>query len=376
MKWSLKLGTLAGVPVYVHATFALLLGWIGLVNWMTGQTVAAAVSGVAFVLAIFVCVVLHELGHALAARRFGVPTRDITLYPIGGVARLERMPEKPAEELWVAIAGPAVNVAVAAALALWLFVTGGFEPLGALGVARGSFIERLMVVNILLIAFNMIPAFPMDGGRVLRSLLAMRMDYSRATGIAARIGQAFALAFAFAGFFFNPFLVVIAFFVWMGAGHEARFTRMRTALEGIPVAHAMRTRYRTLHPEDHLGNVVDVILAGAQTDFPVVARGRVVGLLAHDRLAKLLASHGAWARVGDVMETDVASVQWDQPLASVAPNMLAGGVRLIPVLQHGALVGILTGDSLSRFLELHRALHHGGGSSTLGGNGEPSTSAP
>lgn len=356
MKWSLKLGTVAGIPVYVHATFALLLGWIAVVHWMAGGTVSAALAGMVFVLAIFACVVLHELGHALAARRFGVPTRDITLYPIGGLARLERMPEKPSEELWVALAGPAVNVAIAAALALALFITSSFEPLQTIGVAQGSFLERLMAVNLLLIVFNMIPAFPMDGGRVLRAVLAMRMNYARATNIAARIGRAFALVFAAVGFFFNPFLVVIAFFVWIGAGQEAGFTRMRDAFDDVPVSQVMHTRFAVLHPEDTLGHAVDLSLAGGQKDFPVIAWERVVGVLTEDRLMNAIAATGGSVRVGDVMATDFPSVDPDTPLASVIPAMISKRARLVPVHRNGRLAGILTGDAVRRFLEIQRRL--------------------
>jgi Zn-dependent protease len=205
MKWSWKIGEYAGIGVYVHATFLLVILWVVSLHW--GQDVAAIIEGVAFVLSIFGCVVLHEFGHALAAKRYGIQTRDITLLPIGGVARLERMPEDPKQELVVAIAGPAVNVVIAAILYAALAIFGRvdlperfarFEPfyLGA-----GSFMHNLMTVNIFLVLFNMIPAFPMDGGRVLRGLLATRMDYVRATNIAANVGQFLAFVFGFIGLF-------------------------------------------------------------------------------------------------------------------------------------------------------------------------------
>jgi Zn-dependent protease len=168
MKWSTKIGTFAGISVYVHTTFLMLIAWVAFAHWQTGHSVSAAVQGVAFVLALFGCVVLHEFGHALTAKRFGIRTRDITLLPIGGLARLERMPDDPRQELWVALAGPAVNVVIAVALFFVLQVTGTFAPLSTLSVTSGSFLERLMIVNVFLVAFNMLPAFPMDGGRVLR----------------------------------------------------------------------------------------------------------------------------------------------------------------------------------------------------------------
>ncbi|MCC6773238.1 MAG: M50 family metallopeptidase, partial [Gemmatimonadaceae bacterium] len=179
MRWAARIGTFAGISVYVHATFLLLIAWIGLSYWRAEQSIPAVVSGIVFILALFGCVVLHEFGHALTARRYGIRTRDITLYPIGGVARLERMPDEPRQELLVAVAGPAVNVVIAALLFLVLWLAGGFVPFEQLSVARGNFLERLMVVNIWLVVFNLIPAFPMDGGRMLRAALAMRMDYAR-----------------------------------------------------------------------------------------------------------------------------------------------------------------------------------------------------
>jgi Zn-dependent protease len=250
MKWALSLGRIAGIPVYVHATFALLLGWIAFLHWTSSGSLSAVASGLLFIVALFGCVLLHELGHALAARRYGIRTRDITLLPIGGLARLERMPDRPVQELWVALAGPAVNVAIAAVLFLWLVGTRTLVPLESLSVVGGPFVERLLVVNLFLAVFNLIPAFPMDGGRVLRALLAMRIDYVRATRIAATVGQGVALLFGFVGLFANPFLILIALFVWSGASQESAMVQARSALGGVPVESAMITDFRTLHPSD------------------------------------------------------------------------------------------------------------------------------
>ncbi|MCU0787797.1 MAG: site-2 protease family protein, partial [Verrucomicrobia bacterium] len=186
--WSFRLGRLFGVDVYVHFTFILLLGFIGVAHGLAQRSWDAALNGVLFFAGIFLCVLLHEFGHVLAARRYGIKTRDVTLLPIGGVARLERMPDKPAQELAVALAGPAVNVVIAAGLALGLGLGGGWQPLAALSTTGGNLFERLLFANLFLVAFNLLPAFPMDGGRVLRSLLAMRMSAVRATHIAATVG--------------------------------------------------------------------------------------------------------------------------------------------------------------------------------------------
>lgn len=228
--WSLKLGQVKGIGIYVHGTFLILLAWIGLSSALRGHGLTATLEGVLFTVAVFAIVVVHELGHALAAARYGIRTRDITLYPIGGVASLERIPENPRQEFVVALAGPAVNLALAAGLAAIL----GVEkvPLGVHDVhlIGGSFLTKLMWVNVSLGLFNLLPAFPMDGGRVLRGALALRLGRDRATEIAARVGQVMALGFALLGLFGNPMLLFIALFVWTVAdarcsgpgGHDAR----------------------------------------------------------------------------------------------------------------------------------------------------------
>ena len=221
MKWSIRIGRFSGIDVYMHFTFLLLLGWVAFVHWRQGQSIAAAAGGVVFILAVFLCVILHEFGHSLTARRYNIKTRNIILLPIGGVARLERLPTQPLQELWVALAGPAVNIVIAAGLFIWLSISASFEPIQGLTLTTGPFLERIMAINIFLVAFNMIPAFPMDGGRVLRALLATRLEYSRATQIAANIGQVIAVFFGIVGLFYNPLLLLIAFFVWIGAAQES-----------------------------------------------------------------------------------------------------------------------------------------------------------
>jgi Zn-dependent protease len=226
MKWAWRLGRLAGIDLYVHATFLLLVAWVALREYPYG--VAAIGTSLVYIVALFAIVVMHELGHALTARRYGILTRDIILLPIGGVARLERMPRDPRQELLVALAGPAVNVGIAIVLYGLLRLTGSppaadLYTVDLLSSTR-AFVYQLVLVNIMLAVFNLLPAFPMDGGRVLRALLAMRMSsYARATTIAARVGRALAVVLGVVGLyeFQNPFWVLIAIFVWMGAGSEA-----------------------------------------------------------------------------------------------------------------------------------------------------------
>src|SRR5438132_2455336 len=230
--WSLRLARIAGIDVYVHATFFLVIAWIALVYWNERHDFAAVVDGVGYILTLFACVMLHEFGHALTAARYGIRTRDITLLPIGGVARLERMPDVPVQELWVALAGPAVNVVIALLLFGWLRISGSWETVERVGVATGGFLERIMIANVALVGFNLLPAFPMDGGRALRALLAMRMEYTRATSRAAVVGQGMAIVFALIGLMGNPILVLIALFVWIGAGRGARMTQTKCELAG------------------------------------------------------------------------------------------------------------------------------------------------
>ena len=363
MGWSWRIGRLAGIGVYMHATFLLLIAWLAITYWLQSRSVAAVVSGVAFILALFGCVVLHELGHALAARRYGIQTRDITLLPIGGVARLERMPTKPLQELWVALAGPAVNVGIAAVLLFWLVLANNLEPVAQLGVTSGSFLERIMVVNLFLAGFNLIPAFPMDGGRVLRALLAMRLEYTRATQIAATVGQGMALLLAFYGFFGNPFLIFIALFVWIGAASEARMVQLQSALAGIPVQRAMVTDFRTLSARDSLGHAVELVRAGSQQDFPVVDdSGRITGVLTRGNLIAALARSGHDTPVSAVMEQSFQTAHDHEMLEGAFARLQSCDCHTLPVTREDRLVGLLTMDSLGEFVRLQAATRTAGSS--------------
>ncbi len=356
MKWSTKIGRFAGIDVYVHATFLILIAWVAYAHWQTDHSLRAAAAGVSFVLALFGCVVLHEFGHALTAKRFGIKTRDITLLPIGGLARLERMPDDPRQELWVAAAGPAVNVAIALVLFALLWVTSTLAPLSTLTMTSGSFLERLMILNIVLVVFNMLPAFPMDGGRVLRAALAFRMEYTRATQLAANIGQGMALAFGLVGLFFNPFLLFIALFVWIGAGQEAAMTQMKSALGGIPVARAMITDFRTLAPSDPLSRAVELLLSGAQQDFPVVEGPTVLGVLRRGDLLTALARRDQQSPVSAIMQRDFAVAHASDMLDSAFQRLQGHTCHTMPVVGGGTLIGLLTMDNVGEFVSIQAAL--------------------
>jgi Zn-dependent protease/predicted transcriptional regulator len=356
MKWSWKIGEFQGIGVYIHATFLLIIAWVVLMYWRQGYDLAATIAGIIFVLAIFGCVVLHEFGHALTAKKYGIKTRDITLLPIGGVARLERMPDDPIQEFWVALAGPAVNIVIAAVLLFWIQSTGGLTPIDELSVAGGSFTERLMLVNIFLVVFNMIPAFPMDGGRVLRALLALRMNYSKATQIAATIGQGIALIFGFAGLFTNPFLIFIALFVWIGAAQEASFTKIKSALGGIPVNQAMLTDYKTVTPGDTLKHLVDLTMSGSQQDFPVLDGIRLVGIVTHKDLVSALSEKNSQTLLSDIMRTEFPVVDPSEMLQIAFLKLQTSDCHTLPVLHYGRLTGLLTMGNVGEFMRIQAAI--------------------
>lgn len=355
MKWSWKIGHILGIRLQLHMTFLVLLVWVAISYYVERQDVGDAVAGVGFILTLFGIVVLHELGHALAARRFGIRTRDITLLPIGGVARLERMPEDPREELIVALAGPAVNVVLAILIAGGMLVTTGTLVPGEITLVGGDLPGNLLWANVVLAVFNMVPAFPMDGGRVLRAVLAMRMDYVRATQIAASVGQALALVFVFAGLFLNPFLVFIGLFVWMGAAGEASMVQMRSSLGGIPVSQAMISEFRAVSPSESLRGVAHHIIDGFQQDFPVVQDGRIVGVLTRADLMAAAAKDGLDTPVDSAMRTEFETAHATEMLEPAFLRLQSCACRTMPVTRRGQLVGVLTMENVGEFLMLQAA---------------------
>ena len=367
MKRSLKIGSVAGIGIFLHWTFGLLLLGVPAFYLWQGATAQAALVGTGIILAVFACVVLHELGHALTARRFGVTTRDITLYPIGGIARLQRIPEEPMKEFWIAVAGPAVNVAIAAALgALAVALGATLQPQVALftpeGPQSGNILATLLWINAALALFNLLPAFPMDGGRVLRALLATRLTYARATQIAANVGQAMALGFGLLGLFVgNLILLFIAVFVYLGARQEARQATLRQATQGLRVRQAMMTRFQALTAGDSLGDAADELLAGTDHDFPVVREGggengRVAGLLTRQQLIQALSEGGREASVGEVAEAECFTAEADDNLDEVFQRMRGQQCTTVPVTERGRLVGLLTMENVAELMMISSAL--------------------
>lgn len=357
MRWSWKLTKLFDIDVKVHSTFFLLLIWVGVSTWIAEQNLQAVISGLVFILLLFVFVVMHEFGHALAARKYGIETKDITLLPIGGVARLEKMPEKPLQELWVAIAGPLVNLVLAVILFGLVFFTTGFSNIDLLSLNNGNLITRLAIVNLSLFIFNLIPAFPMDGGRIVRALLAMRLEYTRATQTAASLGQGIALLFGLLGFLGNPMLIFIAFFIWIGASQEASMVQVRSAMSGIPVQRAMLTQFQTLSPFQRLSDAASAILAGYQQDFPVIdMNGEMVGILTKHKLMQALSQEGQTANIGSFMDQSFITAEYGEMLETVSARLQTCGCTTVPVFHHNELVGLVTMENIGEFMMIHTAL--------------------
>jgi Zn-dependent protease/CBS domain-containing protein len=352
MGWSLKVGKILGIDVKVHLTFFLLLVWFGFIYYAQGGG-AAAVQGLLFILLLFVCVLLHEFGHALAARRYGIATKDIILLPIGGVARLQRMPDKPSQELVVALAGPAVNVVIVLILLLLL---GGVQTLDMTRAENPSLLQQLLSANIWLVLFNLVPAFPMDGGRVLRSLLAMRLPYAQATQTAATIGQGMAFLFGFLGLFYNPLLIIIALFIFLGASQEASVATMRDVMKGMPVSAAMVTDFRTLTPHSTLDDAVNALLQTSQHEFPVIDPSGVRGILTRDTLIAALRKDGHETPVAQVMTKDLPTVHANTPFDEAFRLMEEHQAKVLPVVgQRGELVGLLTTENIGEMMRVHTA---------------------
>ena len=355
MKWSLKLGSFAGIRVYLHWTFVLLLGWILLSYVAQGDGWVEAWRGVGFIIALFGCVLLHEFGHALTAKHYHIHTRDITLWPIGGIARLERLPENPRHELWVTLAGPAVNIAIAAGLFAALSLAYPAAEFAQAGLLEGNFLVRLMWVNVFLGAFNLLPAFPMDGGRILRALLSMRLGRAKATRLAASIGQGMAILFGIAGFFGNPILIFISIFVYLAAEAEARAVEITSFIDGLQVRNAMMTRFRTLRAEDSLETAVRELLASSQQDFPVLAEGSVSGILRRNDLVKALAHGRRETHVSEVMSRECQTVLVSDALDKTLERMNQEGCGTLAVVEENKLVGLLTLENIGELVMVKSA---------------------
>lgn len=354
MNGVLRLGSVSGIKIEVHWTFTLLLIWVVFLDFQRGGNFNSALLNIALILVLFLCVVLHELGHALTAKRYKIKTHKITLLPIGGVASLEKMPEKPQQELMVALAGPAVNVVIALLLFLVVPLRDYFsmdtETLEEVLYAPNlqTILFYLLIANIMLVVFNLIPAFPMDGGRVLRALLSFKMDRVKATDIAASLGQVMAVLFFILGLFFNPFLILIALFIFIGAYGENRMVRQESILKGHKVEEAMLTNITLVHPSDTLNEVVDIILAGTEKDFVVMENNEIVGVLIQKDIIKH--AQKPMLTVKDIMETSFKTVALSDEIQEVVKLMGKEKMRFFPVTHNKKLVGAINMENIGEFV--------------------------
>jgi stage IV sporulation protein FB len=356
MSWSFPIARLFGSEIRIHVTFLLLLAWIGIAHYQQGGT-PAAVEGIAFILALFGCVVAHEFGHALAARRYGIKTPDITLLPIGGLARLERMPEKPGQEIVVALAGPAVNVVIAFVLIAFLNAPMDFSAMERLENPAVGFMARLASVNIFLVLFNLIPAFPMDGGRVLRAVLALRFGRVRATRFAARVGQALAFVFGLLGLMGNPLLLFIAIFVYLAATAEAQSVGLADIARHLGVRDAMITHFETLDPQSTIGEAADLLLATTQHEFPVVdGGGHLRGMLTRNAMVNALNKTGRDTPVLEAMTGGIVTVRSGARLETALRELQGRKTPAIGVVDAaGRLVGYVTPENIGELMMLEGA---------------------
>lgn len=344
-RWSFRVARVAGVDIRLHATMVILLTWVVVEHLRLGE-VAALLEGLALGACTFASITLHELGHVLVARRYGIVTRDITLLPIGGVATMERMPERPKEEIVVALAGPLVNLAIAGALFVALALAQLAIDVRVLHLVGGPLLGKLMVINLSIAVFNLVPAFPMDGGRVLRALLARGAGRVRATQVAARVGQVVAIAFAGAGLLLTPVLVIVAIFVWMGAEAELAAVQLQAKLAGLKAADAMVATFQSLESDTPISEAMELSARGFQRDFPVRSGGQVVGVLSRESLLSAAKRDGDHAPVSHAIEGRLTSVEAATPLAAVLELMRANHVSAAVVVDHGELAGLLTADSV------------------------------
>lgn len=340
-----------GIPVRFHFTFWLIVVWLVVIGARGSQSWAGTSL---YILAIFGSVLIHELGHALTARRYGIQTLEIVMLPIGGLSRLERQP-KAWEEFWVAIAGPMVNLVVG--LGIFGFFIAMKIPMRpeewVKAASDANLLPRIAAANLFLAFFNLLPAFPMDGGRIVRSLLARHRPEHEATRIAARVGMGMAALMGLYGLLASDFfLVFVAFFIYVGAMQESLATTQQALIRGQRVRYAMITDFRTLNHGDSIKEAADMLLSTSQQDFPVFSGSSVTGLLSRTALLRAMAAEGPEAYVAGAMEREFLRVTPDMDLADVVPLMQAAGQNCALVFSADQLVGLLTSENLSEFLML------------------------
>lgn len=361
MRGSLKLLTIRGIDIRLHITFPLILVWAALQFGMLSGNISGAIFGVAAILILFCLVTLHELGHSFAAQHYHVDVKQIVLSPIGGVAQLGHIPEKPSQEFVIALAGPAVNL-LAALLMGAVLLTPSVELqdptmviMGISGFSLGSLFSYIFFYNILLGLFNMIPAFPLDGGRIFRSLLAMKLDYVKATRIAATVGKMAAVAIAIYGLLNGGFfLLLIALFVFVGADQENKLVQIRSYLRRFSVEDVYSSSVYRLLPDSTVQQARNIMVYGGQRNFPVVDLGRLVGFLTHLDFIKASQNSVGHARVAPFIRTDVIPVTFDDDLFSVQQRLVQEGMEALPVVQRDRFMGMITFQQIAELSRRYR----------------------
>ncbi|MEW7289990.1 site-2 protease family protein [Aquimarina sp. 2304DJ70-9] len=360
MKGVLNLGKLFKVTIEIHWTFVFILAWVIFLELKAGGTLQNALMSTIFILLLFVCVVFHEFGHILTARKFGVTTKKITLLPIGGVASMDTIPENPRQELLIALAGPAVNIAIAMFLLLFVRVSFFFDQdpnqleSTLSHVTAQNLIIYLFFANIALAIFNFIPAFPMDGGRVLRAILAMKMDRVTATNIASGIGQFLALVFVIIGILYNPFLVIIGLFIYFGAYGESKMVRQLALLKGHKISEAMLTNISVLKPDNTIEDVIELLLSGTEKNFIVVQESKTAGILYHRDIIKN--SKNKNLRIKDVMSTSFKSIDQHADLKDIFKLINTEKNDFFAVTNNDKLVGAIDLTNLTEFMLIQASL--------------------
>lgn len=353
MKGAFKLGKIAGIGLFIHWTFSLLILFIVYINHKNGQNTTQIMWSVLFILSIFITVLLHELGHALAAKKFNIVTKDITLLPIGGLARLETLPEKPSEELIVAITGPLVNIALAIMTRLFIQLPNNAEELLnqlTNGINGNNFLLNFFLVNIWLALFNLIPAFPMDGGRILRALLSYKLQRNVATNIAARIGQFLAIGFIFLGIFTNPFLIFIGIFVIMAAQMEKDYTDSKFILKGYKVRDVVMKQYLTIGSNETLSKAVELLLDSQSKNFLVMDNIIPVGTLNRTEIIEALSKKGENVTINSIMNKELILLDAETLLEDVFELIYKNKSSLMLVIENKQLIGTLDTENLLEFI--------------------------
>lgn len=354
---SWKIGTFFNIPVKLHWSFGLLIFFVWYTAFSNDLKLWQSIGFFAYVLVLFLCVVLHEYGHALTARRFGVKTEDILLSPIGGVARLKNIPDKPLQEFFIAIAGPLVNVVIGGVLAILLLVfTGHVLPqLADFSFNHPiEFLRYIVWINFALFFFNLIPAFPMDGGRILRSLLAVKIGKLKATKIASSVGRVLAILFVIYGVFDQQLILsIIGLYIFMMAGMEYNQTKISELVAHTKVGQIMRTSFTRLHLSDTYTTVLDKYYREGEQNFLVFdSMGNISGTIPELFIKDTIKNNTQEKSVNQMMSPKTATVNPDQPLQDVIQLMSSQGIAIVTVVEDDKLVGVLDRNNIENFIRL------------------------